>query len=221
MLRIERKVLLCVALVIMAVSACAVASPVSVTIASFSDPSDNSDQPLFTIDYLEHTINGSWLVEGLKLEVRGSDGEDIIYDNAVFEMDSLDIPDTVTDATSNGYYTEPVDALELYSIRFYELSDDIRENEILKIEFNRIWIGREKSGLYTSDATIDKVTITGIGIGVVTNEIAGFTFANRVEGDGDFNATASFTSSATPAVPEPATMAILALGGLMLRRRRK
>ena len=202
MLRIDRKTIFCVALVVMAISASAFAGPVSVTIASFADPSIGASEPLFTINYDTHRINGSWSGTGMTLEVPVAG---LTYENATFVMDELVIPDNPSEL---GYYTTNGGS----EIRFF--AEGI---EVMKIEFNKMWVEGRDSGLDADDAYSDGVTISGIGIGVLKEESFGFTFANT-ESNGVFNATASFTSSA---VPEPATMAILALGGLMLRRRRK
>jgi len=69
--------------------------------------------------------------------------------------------------------------------------------------------------------TAANVRITGSEItGTLSQEQFSFSFANTAplpEGHNGFTATAAFTSSA---VPEPATIALLTLGGLVLFKRK-
>ena len=99
------------------------------------------------------------------------------------------------------------------AIHFYDGSD-----EVLTIEFGQLWIQDRNSGLNAQDISGDNVTISGEGIPEgLTQEHFGFTFVNIANAEDSVNATAAFTSSA---VPEPATLFILGLGGLLLRKRK-
>lgn len=174
----------------------------TVTIATFDDPSPGSAESMFEIDYAQGILNGSWTGSNLNLNVPFTGTS---YSDATFEMDTM----TFSGNGIGGYYTDNGG-----SIRFYDNSN----TQVLKIEYDRLWIQSRTSGIDAQDIYGDNVTISGNGISNLSQEQFGFTFANVIN-DGDvYNATATFTSSAV--VPEPATIALLAFGGLMLRKRK-
>lgn len=195
----KRTTLLLAAVALMAIASTAVATLESVTIATFDDPSTGASQPLFTVDYAAGTLTGGWAATGLTLEIPVTGG---IYENATFTMTDL------TFASADGYTDGGG------SITFFSSANE----EVLKIAFNRLWVRNRESGLDAADHRYnDGVTITGPGLPELSEEQFGFTFVNIVNGGDQFSATATFTSSA---IPEPATMAILALGAMMVRKRR-
>jgi hypothetical protein len=205
MMKTERKVLLCLALVTSAFTVSVVASPTSVTVASFADPSKGALEPLFVVDYGQGTLNGGWSSTGLTLEVPIAG---ISYTDVTFTMDQM----SFSGASNGGYYTDQAGEIP-YAVRFFD-----GDAEVVTIEFGRIWIEDRNSGLDAQDFYSDNVTISGIGFGALSVEHFGFMFTN-INTTGDVTeATASFTSSA---VPEPATIALLVFGGLGIRACRK
>ena len=176
----------------------------TVTIATFDDPASGSSEPMFEIDYANGLLNGGWTGSNLTLEVPVTG---TTYSNATFEMDTMTFSGTVI----GGYYTDNGG-----SIRFYDESS----TQVLKIEYDRLWIQSRTSGVDSQDVYGDNVIISGDGLANLSQEQFGFTFVNVTSDEEDtYTASASFTSSAV--VPEPATIALLAFGGLMLTRRRK
>lgn len=210
----KSRVLLMIALVVV-ITSTAVAGLQSVTVASFADPSGDSFQSLFTSNYNDDigqgTINGGWSGTGLTLLVPVAN---LVYTDVTFTMSELTFSG---ETVARGVTTAPTTS-NPYVISFFS-----GITEVMTVTFDSLFIESRHSGLDAQDIYGDNVTITGIGIGKLTNEHFGFTFVNITSGSETFDATASFTSSATidtSPTPEPATMAIFALGALMLRKRR-
>jgi len=200
MLKKERKVLVISALLVFAMTATSFAGLQTIKIAAFADPATGSAEPLFTVDYGQGTLTGGWSGTGLTLNVPVTGGS---YDDVTFTMTDM----TFATGGAGAYYTNNGPGV----IRFFDDS-----TEVLTIGFDRIYIQGRNSGLDAQDIYGDNVSINGVGIGTLTDEQFGFTFANVVTNGDVVTATASFTSSA---VPEPTTLAILAVGGLFLRKR--
>ncbi|MCF7954942.1 MAG: PEP-CTERM sorting domain-containing protein [Phycisphaerae bacterium] len=204
MVKLEKKMVLIVSVLVIALTAFASAG--TVTVATFADPAIGSAEPLFEINYNSGTLQGGWSGTGLTLEVPVAG---LIYADATFELDPMTLEFPSNSGSSLAYYTNSGPS----AIRFYDGT-----TEVLTIEFDRLWIQDRNSGLNGQDVYGDNVVITGIGVPALSLESFGFSFTNVVNNQGAVSATAAFTSSAT--VPEPATMALLALGGFMIRRRK-
>ncbi len=182
----------------------------SVTIATFADPSRNSGNPLFTVDFLNSSLIGGWsdAKTGLTLEIPYSGNN---FSNAWFDMTSVSI-DSYGDTGSG-------------TIRFFE--DGKTTDPLVVIYFTSGSISR--FGFGADEFVANDVTITGSKItDALLDEQFAFSFANKKKLSGPaglaggFTATAAFTSSAiNPIIPEPATICILGLGALSLIRRKK
>ena len=176
------------------------------TVATFSDPSINSDNPLFTVNFTAMTINGGWADSetDLTLEIPYSSAS---FADVWFEMTEVTILNALGD-TSGGV------------INFY--ADGTVIDPLLTINFTSGYVDNFNLGA-DEMFVANNVTISGIGItpGSLTEEEFSFSFANKADllsPNEGFTATASFTSSA---VPEPATIALLCIGVLSLIRRKK
>jgi hypothetical protein len=185
----------------------------SLAIATFADPSGDSNNPLFTVDFINMKLTGGWAdaKTGLTLEIPYSGNT---FTDAWFEMTGEVTPEVVilnaSGDTGGG------------EINFY--ADGTTTNPLITIIFESGYVDSFNFG--ADEFFGENVTISGIGItpGTLSEEEFSFAFANKalLPGSGTFNdgftATASFTSSA---VPEPATVCILGLGALSLLSRKK
>jgi hypothetical protein len=173
------------------------------TVATFSDPTTGPETPLFTLSGDE--LSGDWAGMGpggetLDLHVPWTG---MMYPNASFMM----MPVTVT-----GF------DLGAGMISFYDEAGD----PLFDVEFDSGFFFAP-FGFGAADSEGDGVTISGPAIpDVLTDESFAFSFANQAAVDArspvvDLTWTAAFTSSA---IPEPASLIVLALGLLVHLRRR-
>lgn len=171
----------------------------SITIATFSDPAQDGSTPLFTFDATAHELSGGWDSAGLTLETATG-----TFENVTFSMSPLDVD--AFGGTSAG------------QIDFRDSGNTL----IYQITFDSAHLSALGFGATEFLAT-DAVQFMGsILPAPVFAESFAFAFANLIpSGPGaGFTATASFTSSAE-VVPEPASMALLLMGGLALARVRR
>jgi hypothetical protein len=172
------------------------------TIATFSDPSPDGSQPLFTFSSAggTGTLSGGWSTNGLLLETPGLGAPD--FNNAHFSMPGV----AATGGPSNW-------TLGAGAINF---TDNVG-NPLMTITF----AGGSLASPITfgaSDFVGQNVVFSGPIIpGGLSQESFAFSFANPVGTIGNYTVTAAFTSSA---VPEPASIVLLALGALAAIRRR-
>jgi len=172
------------------------------TIATFSDPSPNGTQPLFAFTSAGSagTLSGSWTGTGLLLETPGVPAPD--FPDARF---------TMAPVTATGGPT--LWTLGPGRISFQNSSG----TEQMFISFNGGTL-TTPVGFGGSDFVGNGVTFGGPIIPPgLSGEAFAFSFANPIGTPENYTVTAAFTSSA---VPEPASVALLALGGMLALRRR-
>jgi hypothetical protein len=217
----KKHLLIIILVTVLSVGFISASALASVTVATFADPSRNSGNPLFAVDFTNMNITGGWAdtKTGLILEIPCS-GFTIANSNAFqdawFDMSPVTITTVngmsgVTGGGAINFYADGTSANPLVTVSF------------LNGEVSRYGLGADE--IFTANV----VTISGSEIiGVLSEEQFSFSFANlgKLPGhtlwtDG-FTSTAAFTSSAviTPVVPEPATICILGFGALSLIRRK-
>jgi hypothetical protein len=182
----------------------------SVTVATFSDPSGNANNPLFTVDWTNSIINGGWADSQSNLNLQIPLTNSSIPD-AWFDMDQLAITGTMV---FGGVKYGTTGAGQ---IRFY--ASGSTTNPVMQIDFLTGNVGRQF--LAADEFYANNVNITGSAIPYALSlEQFSFSFANvtNLPDREGFTSTASFTSSA---VPEPATMFLLVLGSIALLAKRK
>ena len=186
----------------------------SETIATFEDPSGNSNNPLFTVVFATSTINGyirgGWSGDGLTLEIPYNTSSPS-FDNVWFFMPDV----TIYSDGATGHGT----------IKFFEDGDPVTATPLVEINFDSGFVSRFGFGA-ENEFVAENVTIASSKIiGTFLDEQFSFSFVNKKKLAGQpnqiagFTATAAFTSSAV--IPEPATICILSLGALSLIRRKK
>lgn len=169
----------------------------SVTVAAFSDPAVDGTTPLFT--RIGNTLSGGWsghpsLSLDLHVPITGQ-----TWPNSTFTMTPLTIG-------TGG-------VLSAGTIWFYNAAATL----VLRIDFDAATL-YAPFGWGASFMAMQDVTFSGPGIPTnLVDEQFAFSFANPVQVPGGITWTASFTSSA---IPEPASLMVLATGMALLARRR-
>jgi len=199
------------------------AQATTVTVATFADPSEDSNEPLFTVDFNNMTLNGGWSDEQFNLDLTIFGDSDNPFEDAFFTMTDIVITSEFDPwmGTKTGGGT----------IKFFEDNTGNPETAtpLIQITFDSGHV--TPFGLGAMDFSLfgdsgDSVTIIGSEVvGSLTDESFSFSFANQAPLSGDwskgYTATAAFTSSAVSTTPEPATICLLGLGALSLIRKRR
>jgi hypothetical protein len=172
------------------------------TIATFADPTENGETPLFLFTLADDTLNGGWdgTHPGLELVlIMPFTGQ--VHNDATFTMDELTL--SGEEDLSGGV------------LRFFDSDDAL----VLEIEFSGATMCAP-FGFGAAEASGHDITMSGPGIptDILFDESFAFSFANQVVGPDTISWTASFTSSAL--IPEPGTLALLGLLLPALLRRR-
>jgi hypothetical protein len=196
---IQRTLVLAALGVALGLTSTALAGEESFTIATFADPSPDGSTPLFTYDGT--TLTGAYNQPGLELLTPGLPLQDDVND-ASFDM----APVAVLSAD------EPLIILGPGVINFRD-GDDL----VLRIEFDGATLV-SPFGFGSSEFAGYDVTFSGPNVPEgLTAEAFAFAFANPQGNMEEYTVTAAFTSSA---VPEPSSLALLAIGVVAALRRR-
>lgn len=174
------------------------------TIVTFADPAMGPSTPLFEVNSMTGMLTGGWSGSNLLLETPGLPGPNL--PDATFTLSAVALLTPLPFAT-----------LGPGQLDFYDSSNVLQ----LTITFNGGLL-TSSFGFGASEFQGNSVTFSGplLGGTVLTDEAFAFSFANPVATANGYQATASFTSSAT-VVPAPGAAAIIGLGGLALTRRRR
>lgn len=174
------------------------------TIVTFADPAMGPGTPLFEVNTATNMLTGGWSGSDLLLETPG--------------LPAPNLPDATFTLSAVALLTPlPFATLGPGQIDFYDNANVLQ----LTITFDGGLL-TSSFGFGASEFQGDNVTFSGplLGGTVLTDEAFAFSFANPVATANGYQATASFTSSAT-VVPAPGAAAMLGLGGLALARRRR
>ena len=188
------------------------AANASFTVGTFADPAAGSWENFFEYNRLSSntvTLEGAWQTDGLHLLTPGIAAPDQF--NARFELRNAQDGTVLTfiDASNNGDYRSGPGY-----VRFF----DAGNSTILRIDFDvsQLTNGGFTAGNFAGTNANMSGPIVEPGW---SDEQFAFAFANlNVIDSNTFTWSGSFTSSA---VPEPATVVALALGGVAVLRRRK
>lgn len=185
--------------------AAAVASHATVTIATFSDPS-NGNPFLFDWDMANNTLTGSWSGSGLNLLTPGFTGGGQV-NNATFSTSTISLTTVIAGVLYN---------MGSGGIVF----SDSNSNMVFDIKFQGgTFLNPLNAG--ASSAQGNSVSFSGPNVpSNLANESFSFSLANPTVSGSHMFFTASFTSSAD-VVPEPASLLALGAGVLAVVRRRK
>ncbi len=174
------------------------------TIATFADPSNNQNNPLFVFNTSTNILTGSWTGTGLTVQTPGFNNPGSIS-NAKFVTSSISLTPVGGGLYNNGAGT----------ITFY--TSDVN-NPFMVIGFSGATLFNPL-GFGASEFSGSIVSIIGPDIPTnLSGEQFAFSFANPAQNGNNVTYTAAFTSSA---VPEPATMTALGLGLAAIMRRRR
>ena len=178
-------------------SAVAGASASTFTVATFADPAVDSNAPLFSL--VGNQFQGGWSGANLNLLTPGLPGPDVL--NAKFTMPALTatLIGTGTWSLTGGVIT----------------FTDALNTPVFTIAFDAASLV-SNIGFGASDLALQNVTFSDPNGTFLTNERFAFSFANEATTANGTTWTASFTSSA---IPEPASIVLLMLTGLLCRRR--
>lgn len=205
----------CLLMVCVAVVLASGVANASFTVATFADPSNNSNKPLFTVDWSTNTVTGGWADSESNLDLVVMCTH-TTYNDVWFEFS----PVTIISTASFGGRTMGV--TNGGQINFYASGKSKNESPgpLVTVTFTKGFVSQQSMG--ASDLFGEGVTISGAAFPCVyENEEFSFAFANihNFPNNTGFTATSSFTSSAS--APEPATLLFLMSGiGFWMRKKK-
>ena len=174
------------------------------TIVTFADPAMGPSTPLFEVNSNTGILTGSWTASGLTLQTPGLAAADLV--DARFVMSAVALLSPLPFAT-----------LGPGQIDFWDSANALQ----MTITFSGGLLS-SSFGFGSSEFQGNNVTFSGpiLGGTVLNQEAFAFSFANPSATQFGYQATASFTSSAT-IVPAPAGLAALGMGCMGIARRRR